>query len=48
MEPGVSKAQVITALVHEAADHNGGHRTVDLVHRAAAGGLHPEHLLPER
>jgi hypothetical protein len=36
------------ALLHEAADHDGGHRTVDLIHRAAADGRHPDHLLPGR
>jgi hypothetical protein len=48
MELGVSDGRVITALVYEAADHDGGHRTVDLIRNGAAGGLHPEHLLPER
>jgi hypothetical protein len=43
MEPSVSDGQVITALVHGA-----GHWTADLIHRAAAGGRHPDHLLPVR
>ena len=48
MEPSVSDGQVISTLLHEAADHDGGHWTADLIHRAAAGGRHPDHLLPER
>jgi hypothetical protein len=48
MEPSVSDGQIITALLHDAADHDGGHWTVDPIRHGAARGLHPEHLLPER
>jgi hypothetical protein len=48
MEPSVSDGQIITALLHDAADHDGGHWTVDPIRHGAAGGLHPEHLFAER
>ena len=48
MEPRVSEEQVISTLLHEAADHDGGHWTVNPIRHGTTGGLHPEHLLPER
>jgi hypothetical protein len=46
-ETSVSEGQVITALLHEAADHD-GRWTVDPIRHGAAGGLHPDQFFPER